>query len=171
MPKPIDIKDLGIAKLKKQLQIMAKTSITFGYQGPSGAAIHPATKGKNPVSVARVAAWQEFGTKKAPARPLGRTTMEDNKKLFTTANKRALSDVIDGRAEPEEAMAVVGAVTVAALRKTISRSREWAQANTDSTVANKGHSHPLIGSDQKLTTNAAWAIRRGGRIIAQGGHE
>ena len=166
MPEPLDIRDLGIGKLREQLAELGRTRVTFGYQGPSGAAIHPEAGG---ASVARVAAWQEFGTTTAPARPLGRHTMEANRDAFADAAKRAIADVIDGRATPEAAVERVGEVALSALRKTIDTSRIWAEANAASTVRAKGHDQPLIGGYGILYDQASWAVRVDGRIVRQGG--
>lgn len=166
---PLEIKDLGIEKLREQLAKLGRTRVTYGYQGPSGQAKHPA-KGAT-VSVAQVAAFNEFGTASAPARPLLRHTAEENRETLKDAAKRAISDVVDGRAEPEAATEAVGELAVAALRRTISRSREWAEPNATSTVRAKGHDQPLVGEEQSLTLSASWAVRVDGEIVKQGGEE
>ena len=102
MPKPLEIKDLGIGALKKKLAELAASRLTFGYQGPSGAAQHPGAK-KVGTTVAAVARWNEFGTATAPARPMGRHTMQENKAAFKAATRKAISDVIDGRSEADAA--------------------------------------------------------------------
>ena len=165
---PLEIRDLGIGKLREQLAELAKTKITFGYQGASGAEIHPGTKDK---TVAYVAARNEFGTETAPARPMGATTMEANREAFTEEAKRAISDVVDGRATPDAAIERAGEFAVAALRRTISNSREWAEPNAPSTIRGKGHDQPLIGEWQTLHTHASWAARVDGVIVRQGGEE
>lgn len=165
----LEIKDLGIGKLREQLAKLGRTRVTYGYQGPSGAAKHPA-KGAT-VSVAQVASFSEFGTASAPARPLLRHTAEENRDNFKDAAKRAISDVVDGRAEPEVATEAVGELAVAALRRTISRSREWAEPNAASTVRAKGHDQPLVGEEQSLTLSASWAVRVDDAIVKQGGEE
>lgn len=164
----LQIKDLGIGKLEKQLAELGELRITFGYQGPSGAEVHPDSDGK---TIAQIAAYQEYGTPTAPARPMGSRTMEQNREAFATAGKKVISDVIDGRAEPEQAVEQAGELAVAALRKTISQSREWAEPNAASTAASKGHDQPLIGEHQTLTTHASWAARKGDSIVRQGGEE
>lgn len=169
MPKPgVEIRDLGIGKLREQIAAMRDTAITFGYQGASGAEQHPDA---GSATVATVAAWNEYGTVTASARPMGRTTMEENRDAFRELVKRTIANVIDGRADADGALEAAGEEAVAALRRTIARSREWAEANAASTVRAKGHDQPLIGEHQTLHTNASWAIRRGGVIVAQGGED
>jgi hypothetical protein len=172
MPEPLQIKDLGITKLRAKLAELAASRLTFGYQGPSGGQQHPGAK-KVGTTVAAVARWNEFGTATAPARPMGRHTMEENRDAFRAATRKAISDVIDGRAEADAAVEAVGEVAVAALRRSISRSREWAEANAASTIRKKGHDQPLVGEHQTLTTHASWAVRdkATGSIRRQGGEE
>lgn len=172
---PLEVKDLGIDKLREQLAKLGRTRVTFGYQGPSGQAKHPA-KGAT-YSVAQIAAMHEFGVGpyggavNFPGRPLLRHTAEENRDNFREAAKKAISDVIDGRATPEVATEAVGELAVAALRRTISRSREWAEPNAASTVRAKGHDQPLVGEEQSLTLSASWAVRVDDAIVKQGGEE
>lgn len=168
MPKPLEIKDLGIGKLKKQLADLAKLSITFGYQGASGSAQHPGTPG---VTIAQLAAFAEFGTENADARPLGRHTLVENRDLFREATKKVFAEIVDGRADPDVAVQGMGELTLQKLRETIARSREWAVENKKSTIDAKGHDQPLVGEFDSLTTNASWAVRRNGAIVRQGGEE
>jgi hypothetical protein len=162
----LDTKDLGIGKLMQQLERLGELRVTFGYQGASGQAKHPGAK----VSVAKIAAFQEFGTATAPARPLGQHTMEENRDAFADAAKSAISDIVDGRASSaNKAVQAVGEIAVSAARKTIDRSRDWAEANAPSTIAKKGHDQPLIGEYAQLYSQVSWAIRKGDRIVKQGG--
>lgn len=168
MPEPLDIRDLGIGKLREALAELGRTRVTFGYQGPSGAAAHPDPSARG-ASIAKVASWQEFGTPTSPARPLGRHTMEANRDAFAAAAKRAIADVIDGRSTPEIACERVGDLALSALRKTIDTSREWAEANAASTIRAKGHDQPLVGGYATLYDQASWAVRVDGKIVRQGG--
>jgi hypothetical protein len=162
----LDTRDLGLGKIRKVLDDLKETTVTFGYQGPSGEAHHPGTEN---ASVAQVAAWQEFGTSKAPARPLGRVTMERAKGAFESATSKAIADVIDGRATTaEDAATALGVLAVQELRKTIDTSREWAEENRPSTIQRKGHDQPLVGEFGKLYEAASYAIRRNGEIVKQG---
>ncbi len=157
--------DLGIGALKEQLAKLASMRVTIGYQGETGAEPHPGAKD---ASVATVAHWQEYGTKYAPARPLGKHTMEQNREAFARAAERAVVDLVDGRLDTAEAAGEqLGRVGLTALRKTIDTSREWAEANAESTIAAKGHDQPLIGEHAKLYSNASYAVRDGDRIVVQ----
>lgn len=163
--------DLGIGKLREAMAQLGKTSVTFGYQGDTGAEQHP---GAPEYTVAQIAYMHEYGKGvhggdvDFPARPLGQHTMDANRDAFVAAAKRALSDLIDGRAEDVDGVAQsLGEQALTALRKTIDTSREWAEANAASTVRAKGHDQPLIGEHAKLYENASYAIRRDGAIVKQ----
>lgn len=161
----IEMKDLGIGKLRAAMAELGRTSVTFGYQGATGAEAHPSSPEN---TVAQVAAFAEYGTTSSPARPLGQHTMDANRDAFVDATKRALSDLIDGRAADAEAVAQsLGELALTALRKTIDTSREWAEANAESTIRAKGHDQPLIGERAKLYENASYAVRRDGQIVKQ----
>ncbi len=161
----IIVNDFGIGALKAKLAELARTSVTFGYQGDTGAMPHPGTP---EVSVAQVAAFAEYGTDSSPARPLGQHTMDQNRDAFTDAAKRVTSDLVDGRADSvEDAASKLGEVALTAIRKTIDTSREWAEANAESTVRAKGHDQPLIGEHATLYENASYAVRKDGAIVKQ----
>ncbi len=161
----VDTTDLGLGSVRELLDDLKDTTVTFGYQGPSGEAKHPGAS----ESVAAIAAKQEFGTKNAPARPLGRVTMDRNRKEFGDATKKAIADVIDGRStDATDAAEPLGVLAVRELRKTIDMSRDWAEENKPSTIAKKGHDQPLVGEFGMLYESASYAVRKGGDIVKQG---
>lgn len=165
MAEPVDFKDFGIGKLKADLAELRETKITIGWQGESGAEKHPGAD----ASVATVAAWQEYGTETAPARPSLVQTFERHRADFILAAKRMLADVVDGRKNKDAAETGLGDFAVDKLRETIDDSRSWAEPNAESTARAKGHDQPLIGLYGKLRANTSWAIRRNGAIVRQGG--
>jgi hypothetical protein len=176
MAKPVALKDLGIGKLKADLAALRAAKITIGYQGSSGAATHPDAD----ASVATVAQWMEFGTPGSddrnydsprsmiPSRPFLRVTFERAGGDFVEAARKALSDLVDGRATVEEVEARLGELGVSEVRKTIDDSRSWAEPLADSTVQAKGHDQPLLDSGT-LRDSASWAVREGDTIRRQGG--
>lgn len=161
------MRDLGIGKLRAELAELRSASITIGYQGDSGAATHPNAEG---ASVAEVAAWNEYGTVHAPARPALETAFARSSR-FEPEIKRAMSDLIDGRrSSAAEAQAAIGAAAVAAVRASIDDSRSWADPLAPRTIRDKGHDQPWVESGV-LRASASWAVRRNGVIVAQGGDE
>lgn len=159
-----DLRDLGIGKLRKQLAAMGGKRITVGWQGASGAQEHI----DGDVTVADVGLFMEFGTVNAPARPAVRTTLDRHEKAARDEIRRGLSDVIDGRATPEQVEERVGDLLVAKLRETIDDAKQWAEPLAPSTAAAKGHDRPLVDTGH-LRSQASWAVRKGDRIERQGG--
>lgn len=161
----VEVRDLGVAKLKSELATLGKSRVTLGYQGPSGAAKHPEAD----ASVAEVAAYNEYGTSTAPARPFLRTTMDRQGEALHRQLRKGVSDLIDGRAdEADEVLSTVGETGVEAIRQTIDDAKSWAEPLSPVTVAAKGHDRPLVDT-KVMRDSASWAIRRGGTIVQQGG--
>lgn len=164
---PVDFKDFGLAKLKAQLAELQATQITIGYQGESGAEQHENAD----VPVAQVAAWQEYGTETAPARPFLRTTFQRHNARIMKEARLALSNLIDGRVgSVEEAQDQLGESALAALRDTIDDARAWAKPLAPSTARAKGHDLPLFETGH-MRRNASYAVRKDGSIVRQGGEE
>ncbi len=161
----VEIKDLGIGKLKRELAKLRGQKITIGHQGRSGSATHPNAKG---ASVAEVAAFHEFGTPAITARPMIRTTFDRSKTEIDREVRRGISDLIDGRRKLETIQDELGSKMHARLRETIAASREWAEPLAQSTKDRKGHDQPLVDS-KTLERKASWAVRDGDDIIRQGG--
>jgi hypothetical protein len=165
----VSFEDFGLGEIEEALAQLAATEITIGWQGASGAEIHP---GSDDLTVADIAALNELGTSRMPARPALETLFSRYGDEMTTAVGRTMSDMIDGRIAPDVSAAVkaIGDVAVSALRRTLDSSRGWAEPLVPSTVARKGHDQPLLETGT-LRSHASWAERRGGQIVTQGGEE
>lgn len=164
MAEPVDFKDFGLAEIRLRLEQLAKTEITIGWQGASGAAEHPGSA--EPVGT--IAAWHELGTDKMPARPSLTLAMDGAIEEFNAAVGRALSDLIDGRLDPDAVAERIGELGVERVRAMIDDSPAWADPLAESTIKRKGHDHPLIETGT-LHDSVSWAERRDGQIVAQGG--
>lgn len=167
MPPKIDFKDLGVGKLKEELAKMRSTRITVGFQGASGSRAHPDADGS---SVSDVARWQEYGTVTSPARPFMGTAFV-RAEQFKSHLRKALSDVIDQRADVPTALRTLGDAAVAAVHSAIDDSRTWAEPLAASTVAAKGSDQPLVDS-RTMRDAVSWAAREGvggGGIVQTGG--
>jgi len=161
----IDFKDLGLGRLKEELAKMRSTRITVGFQGASGARAHPGADG---ASVADVARWQEYGTSTAPARPF-MTTAFERAEQFKVHLRKALSDVIDQRADVPTAVRTLGDTAVAAVHAAIDDSRTWAEPLAASTVRRKGHDQPLVDT-RTMRDAVSWAAHEGvGGVVQTGG--
>jgi len=173
MPPKIDFEDFGIGKLKEELAKMRSTRITVGFQGESGARAHPDADG---ATVADVARWQEYGTESdagveiVPARPFMETAFQ-RAEQFKAHLRKAISDVIDQRADVPTALRTLGDAAVAAVHAAIDDSRSWAKPLAASTIRAKGHDHPLVDS-RTMRDAVSWAAREGiggGGIVQSGG--
>lgn len=159
------------------LEELSRTKARYGYQGPSGAAPHPSN---DEISITDLARIHEYGLG-VPARPLIRVTAERNRKAFAKVAREAANRVARGSVraasgrfagrDVEDAVRPVAEAGLAALRDTLTRSREWAEANALSTAKAKGHDQPLIGDEHTLHTHASWAVARDGVLVRQGGEE
>ncbi len=159
------------------LKKLSATKVTFGYQGPSGDEKHPGSD----LSIAELAAVHEYGAGNVPARPLIRVTADRNRQEFKDAAKTAARTVANagvrdakgrfaGR-DVDKAVQPVAEAALDALRRTLARSRDWAEPLSLETVARKGHNQPLVAEHESLDKNASWGIVRNGTIVEQGGEK
>lgn len=177
----LEIRDLGLAALKKQLAEFRDQAITIGHQGASGAETHPNAD----APVAQVAAWMEFGTpgsddrtydvprKHVPSRPFVRTTFHRHQAEFTVKARDLISAIIGRRKTVDEAQDELGELMLERLRETILEAKGWAAPLAQSTIDAKGHDDPLIESGT-LYDRASYAVRDGGAegpIKRQGGEQ
>jgi hypothetical protein len=140
----VEVKDLGIGRLKRQMAKFGSMRVQVGIHKDEGRKPHPEANGP---TIAEVAAWLEYGTKRQPARPFLRSGMEVSADKLKAELKRGLSDLIDGRASSAAAvMQEVAEKAKAAVLKHFDNAREWAAPLAPSTAAAKGHSQPLINS-------------------------
>lgn len=177
----VEIRDLGLAAMRKQLEAMRDSAITIGHQGASGRETHPNAD----ASVAQVAAWMEFGTpgsddrtygvprRHIPSRPFVRMTFAQHQPEFTVKMRDALSAIIGRRKTVEQAQDEIGELMLERLRETILAAKGWAAPLAQVTIDRKGHDDPLIESGA-LYDRASYAVRDGGpegTIKRQGGEQ
>lgn len=160
----VDFTDFGLGKIRLRLEQLAKTEITVGWQGPSGAEEHPKAK----LPVATLGAIHEYGTDAVPARPALQVAFDQAGDMLRSAVAEALSDLVDGRADPDSIAEKIGELGVEEVRATIDDSPAWADPLAERTTKRKGHHHPLVETGT-LYDKVSWAERRGGKIVAQGG--
>lgn len=172
----VEVRDLGIGKLKADAETLQRQRVTVGYQGPSGQAKHPGAE----ASVAQVAAWQEFGTPGSddrqydqvrghvPSRPFVRTGLAKYQAEIAAAIKLAFQRLLGGDATVEEAQSGVGERMVEAVQQSILDARAWAKPLAPATIKAKGHDDPLIESGA-LYDAASYAVRDGATILRTGG--
>jgi hypothetical protein len=133
----------GFSGGKKLEQVLAritaqaekKTLVKVGFQD---GATYPAESG-NPVFVAQVAFWNEYGTVRAPARPFFRTMIAEKSAKWGPNIARMLKL---NNFNVERVMGQVGEAIQGQLQASILNGG-W-QANSEHTIARKGFDKPLI---------------------------
>ncbi len=161
---PTTIKDLGIGKLRQQMQQLGRVKIMIGVQGEEARAKHPNAD----ESVGKIAFWLHYGTKRMPARPyIDRAIAMLTKRAYPVV-KKAMSDLIDGRAATvAEAMTPLGEMAVEQVMHEIETSREWAAPLAQTTIDRKGHDQPLVDT-RTVAKATSYTIRDRESIIASG---
>lgn len=161
----VTITDRGLTKLRGDLEELRRLSIRAGIQGDDASARHPS----GDLTVGEVAALQEYGSDdgRIPARPFLRHTSESSAAKMREALRSAVSDVIDGRAEPADAFAKVGEELRLEIVKTIDRASEWAQPLAASTVKRKGHDRPLRDTDE-MRDSVSFVVVDGTNVVREG---
>ena len=131
----------GGDKLQKALREIAKKAgremtVQVGFQD---GATYPAEDGANPVYVAQVAFWNEYGTTRTPSRPFFRTMIAqksakwgDNVARVLKANNYDVARTLD----------ITGEKIIEQLQDSIINGG-W-QGNAESTIAIKGFDKPLV---------------------------
>lgn len=175
MAAPVEMRDLGIGKLKDDAAALQRETVTVGYQGASGQAKHPNAD----ASVAQVAAWMEFGTPGSDdrqydqirtlikSRPFVRTMFVRYRSEIQEMLKNGMRDLITGKATREVIQQRIGEFLVEKTRETILDADAWAEPLADDTIERKGHADPLIESGAMYDA-ASWAVRDGDKIVRSG---
>lgn len=178
MPAKIEMRDLGIGKLRRDAEKLKTQRVTVGYQGPSGQAQHPNAN----ATVAQIAAWQEFGTpgsddrqydktrRHIPSRPFMRTGFAKYQREIQVEVRAALQRVLIGSSDVDAAQADIGERMVEAVRQSILDARAWAKPLAESTIERKGHSEPLIESGT-LYNATSYVVKDGDKIVRTGGEK
>ena len=99
-------------------------------------------KEPEPVSVARIGAWNHFGTEKIPARPWLDVGVEQGRLKY----KKIIETSVDKGLNVNQAMAKVAAVAVGQVQKYMTQLKD--PPNAQATIEKKGSSNPLIDSSQ-----------------------
>lgn len=121
--------DQGFADLIERLGDARSVSVLVGIRGKRGS------------KLVKIAAANEFGTRKIPARSFLRATVDLNVGKYTLLLEQVADKLILG-IPPDQAVGIVGAVAVGDIQRRI-RDR-IAPPNAAYTIAKKGSDVPLI---------------------------
>lgn len=146
-----EVKDMGWDLIVTELEKAHKMVVKVGF--PDAADIGTATvegSGKEAASsmseVAQIAAYNEFGTDRIPARPFFRTAMDTGKEKIKELSEKTYSAVLEGKMGTEQALGLIGELGTSLVKASITTGN-W-EKNTDLTIARKGSSKPLIDTGQ-----------------------
>ncbi len=133
------------AALKRNLEELAALQVNVGFND-SSKPYKVKAKGKRKkvdgVSVAQVAAWNEFGTEHSPSRPFMRQTLTNQREKITKFVQNRAKGVVTGSMSAQTALNGIGSYVKGRMQAEI-RDGEF-EPNAPSTVAHKGSSKPLI---------------------------
>lgn len=141
-------------KFFKQLEELKKLQVRIGYQQGE-------KKDENGVDMVDIAMWNELGTENSPSRPFLRQSADSNKDAIEKMCKAQLQKVAQG-GTAEEALNAIGVTQKGLVQDTISKSREWAKKNADSTKEKKGSDQPLVDTSKLLQSVNFAIVPKGG---------
>ena len=96
------------------------------------------------------AAYNEFGTEKAPARPFMRTTYERYGSELLARNGAAYRKFLARETKTFSLLRSSAIWYVGRVKSVIKDARAWAVANAPSTIEKKGSSFPLRDTDEMM---------------------
>lgn len=130
------LKRLADRLLKEELQVLVGV--------PEGAGSYPAEGGKPPLTIATVAAVNEFGTAdgRIPARPFLRPAITEGAPTFTRLAERELPDIMLGKQPMSRLLHRMGLLAMGMVQRKITDLKS--PPNAPSTIAKKKSDNPLI---------------------------
>lgn len=142
--------DLGWKEIEKQLEYAAKSYVLVGFQ--EGSKTKTQVKGdrkkEGGLSMPEIAAENEFGTKKIPARPFMSTSFDENKSKIHSFIRKEYSKILEGKQTTQKALGLMGIAMIGLIQKKI-RQIVY-PPNSPYTISKKGSSKPLIDFGQMI---------------------
>ena len=112
-------------------------------------------RSKSTQSNVRKALWNEFGTRRIPARPFLRTSMRNNRAKYLKMAHADAKQILAGSMSIERSLARIGIVAQGDVQMSIVAGN-WTP-NAPSTVKRKGSSRPLIDTGA-MRQAVTWVI-------------
>lgn len=135
-------------KLMRAIDEIERKAVAVGVQEDAG--VHKDEDGDSEgVTVAQVAAWNEYGTDTAPERSFFRSTLEEGEKKYVRALNKVVKRTLQG-GSAKIAMGKVGTIVQNDIQDKIVNLRE--PENAESTIKRKKSSNPLIDTGQMLNS-------------------
>lgn len=131
----------GITNLAKRLQNLARTEVKVG--------VFDNAKYPDGVSVAQVAAYNEYGTRFHPERPFMAETFADSgvRAKIVAIIKQAVISAMKGKGASRRILETLGRYAADQVKMTI---QSYPGSNSPSTIARKGFDRPLYESGLML---------------------
>jgi hypothetical protein len=112
------------------------------------------------VDMVDIAAFNEFGTANIPARPFMRQSADTNEKTMRAFGATQFKKALQGEITAEQAFAAIGVTQAALTQETVTKSKEWAEPNAESTIKKKSKNGnvgdvPLVDKSQLLQSLGA----------------
>jgi len=124
-------------KLIKSLKVLKSGHVNIGVLEKDGTKEHKSPMGGGDATIAEIATWNEFGTKKIPERPFMRGAADENKEAIGKIKENLYAEVKSGSKTSKQALQSLGFKFKEMVRSRIMRSMSWATPSADSTVAGK----------------------------------
>lgn len=146
--------DMGMAGVVADVEHLAKSYVIIGF--PEGTKTTEESKAigghlhkkKGGLNMAQIAAENEFGTRKTPARSFMRTAFDENITSLSTILQKEYARIIDGKSTVKYSLNLIGNIMRDLIKKKI---REITlPPNAPLTIALKGSSKPLIDFGQMI---------------------
>lgn len=113
----------------EQIEELKKLQVRVGYQRGDKTE-------EDGTDLVDIAVLNEVGTENIPARPFMRNSVDNNQEAIGKACKAALKSVVQG-GTAEQALKTIGNLQAGYVQDTISKSKDWAEPNAESTIRQK----------------------------------
>jgi hypothetical protein len=149
MSRAVRVLDRGFNKAIANAELLARKKVVVGIQSGAGQ--------ENGVDLLDILIFNEFGTRRIPARPVMRSYYDTYAAQIGAESDRATLFILRTGAV-DAGLSRLGAYLQSGLQSHWRASKTWAVPNSAYTIKNKGSDVPLI--DNGVLINAVrWAIR------------
>lgn len=142
--------DMGMEAAVAEISKLANSYVQIGFQ--EGEVTHSQTKGqrhkKAGLSMAQIAAYNEYGTEDIPARPFMSTAIENNKAKIYKAIDSQYNKIIEGKSTVKKSLDLIGLLVTSLMQQRIRQIQ--IPPNAPSTIKQKKSSKPLIDFGQMI---------------------
>lgn len=145
-------RDLGFDRIMKSLKELGKYEVNVGFQQTEKTKLQvKGDRKKEPgLQMAQIAAQNEFGTDKIPARPFIRTAFDSRRNEIEAVIRDEYNQIIDGTTTIRKALGFMGQAVQALIQARIAAIRQ--PPNSSVTIKRKKSSKPLIDFGQMINS-------------------